>query len=70
MSAQILINEQHLGSEATESETLEMIRILNERGYDVAYGDKLASHDDENANAIPDDVWTECLDKAIAAAAK
>jgi hypothetical protein len=52
----IKFNEEHLGSSAGREDAEKMIRLLQDRGYDVAYGDS------GTADEIPTDVWEECLD--------
>ena len=55
----IVINEEHLGSIATEAQAREVVRILATRGYDVEYGVPTGYGD--NANQIPDSEWLEVL---------
>ncbi len=67
----VLINETHLGTGISEDQAREMIRILRSRGFNVAYDDldKRAEHArelDANTEAIPDDVWKQCLQEAVA----
>jgi hypothetical protein len=58
----IVINEEHLGSIATELQAREVVRILTERGYDVSYG--VPTGYAENANQIPDSEWLDVLNIA------
>lgn len=60
------INEQHLGSEATEQEARRMIALLIERGYEAEYGDAVGQRIED---AIPSSVWDECMDTISASAA-
>lgn len=62
---QILINEQHLGTDASRDDALRMIDALQSRGYNVAYGDKIHRDDDASADSVPDSVWWECLRTAF-----
>jgi hypothetical protein len=48
------VDEEMLGSNATESDARKMIDLLRERGYDARYG---RDHDGD----IPDDVWDALL---------
>lgn len=58
----IVINEEHLGGDATEAQARAMVRILEARGYDIAYG--VPTGYGENANQIPDAEWMEVLNLA------
>jgi hypothetical protein len=54
-----IINEAHLGGEATVANAQRMVELLCERGYDVTYGYSLEFPDDDPGF---DTDWDECLD--------
>jgi methylmalonyl-CoA mutase cobalamin-binding subunit len=60
-----IINEEHLGTNATREQAEQVIKFLRDLGYDVEYGpDSAAQTVDEDGNAaeeIPDAVWMSAL---------
>lgn len=62
----IYLTEGHIGGTAMEADAKRMVELLKNRGYDAHYGigDGCRGIDWQppTDDAIPDDVWQECVD--------
>jgi len=56
----VKITEEHLGAEATREQAQRAVELLNERGYDVKYGDP--GRDERAEDHISNRDWSDVLD--------